>query len=390
MSTTARYDVVVFGAGLIGATFALLLARRSELKIAVVERAAAGSFNSLPNQRVVALGALATSLLGEIGAMDKFTIEQAYPYTKMFVWDENSDGQLCFRAAEYGQNELGHLVDSSACTRLLHEQMGNQSNVESYYDFAADRIVDDDTGVSVFSKSREITARLLIAADGADSWARKQARIFSHRQPFKQFGIVAKIRTSLSHQDTAWQRFLATGPVAVLPLHDNQSSIVWSTDCDYGESLMQLSEDEFCLVLANALDNRLGEIDLLSPRQVFPLQSQRADMYYRGRVVLVGDAAHSIHPLAGQGANLGFKDADCLADLLQRQPAQRLYAVNMLRRYQRSRKTDNEQTDWLMRVLHRAYRSDNPWWQIARGRGMNFLAGSRRVKTLLAKHAMGI
>ncbi|MBT8116100.1 MAG: FAD-dependent monooxygenase [Arenicella sp.] len=389
MSTT-KYDVVVVGAGLIGATFALLLAQRSNLKIGVVERAPELTSNPLPNQRVVALGALATALLAEVGVMSQLGPAQAYPYTKMFVWDENSNGELAFVAGDYGQQALGHLVDSTACNLLLQRELSQQGNVSTHYGFDARQLDIDKAGASLIADSGELKARLLVAADGGDSWVRNQAKIFSHRYSFEQVGIVATIRTRLSHQDTAWQRFLATGPIAVLPLHDNQSSIVWSVDAGYGESLMQLSDEEFCVSVEEAIQNRLGQVELISTRHAFALRSQRADAYFNRSVVLIGDAAHSIHPLAGQGANLGFKDADCLAGIMQSQTGNSLTDAALLRRYQRQRKIDNEQTDWLMHALFRAYRSDNPWWQIVRGKGMNFVGGSQRLKKLLAKQAMGI
>ena len=387
---TVKYDIAVVGAGLIGATFALLLAKRSKLKIVVVERAPALLKNEVPNQRVVALGTMATSLLDEIGVFDNLTREQAYPYTKMFVWDENSSGELSFDASDYGQTVLGHLVDSIACNLGLQYQLSQQENIDTYYDFQTSGLSMDDAGATLAGEPCNIDARLLVAADGGDSWVRKQAKIFSHRQAYGQIGIVAKIRTERSHQKTAWQRFLSTGPIAVLPLSDNQSSIVWSVDAQRGDSLMKLNNADFCDAVAEATQNRLGGIELLSERKAFPLQSQRAEAYFKACTVLLGDAAHSIHPLAGQGANLGFKDAKCLAALLQLQSIQSLSSTKVLASYQRTRKADNEQTDWLMHALYKAYRSNVPWWQVARGEGMRLLGNSDRLKALLAKHAMGI
>ena len=153
---------------------------------------------------------------------------------------------------------------------------------------------------------------------------------------------------------------------------------------------MKLNDADFCDAVSTAIENRLGDVELLSARNAFPLQSQRAEVYFKACTVLIGDAAHSIHPLAGQGANLGFKDVSCLVDLLQLQSTKSLSSAKVLRRYQRTRKADNEQTDWLMHTLHRAYRSNIPWWQVARGEGMRLLGSSERLKALLAKHAMGI
>ncbi len=390
MERVLKYDVTVVGAGLIGATFALLLAQRSKLKIAVVERSPALLKNEQANQRVVALGALATSLLDEVGIFETLTSEEAFPYTKMFVWDENSNGELSFDAGDYGQDVLGHMVDSMACNLRLQNQMSHQDNIDTFYDFQTNDILVNKAGALLAGEPFSIETKLLVAADGGGSWVRQQAKIFSHRQAFGQVGIVAKIRTERNHQQTAWQRFLGTGPIAVLPLNDNQSSIVWSVDIQHGDRLMQLSDADFADAVAAAIQNRLGRVELLSARKAFPLQSQRAEVYFKACIVLLGDAAHSIHPLAGQGANLGFKDASCLVDLLQLQSTGSLSSAKLLGSYQRTRKVDNEQTDWLMHALHKAYRNNIPWWQVARGAGMRWLGSSGRLKALLAKNAMGI
>ena len=219
---------------------------------------------------------------------------------------------------------------------------------------------------------------------------RQQARIFANRQSYQQRGIVANVKSSVAHQDTAWQRFLNTGPIAVLPLSNNHSSIVWSAEHELAQSLMALDDIEFCESLSQALDGRLGEFELCSKRLSFDLQSQRAEAYFANHVVLIGDAAHSIHPLAGQGANLGFKDIACLASLLQNTSAKDCADPVLLQRYERVRKADNEQTDLMMSALNKAYQGQAGFWLAIRGTGMNWLNRSGSIKRLLAKQAMGL
>jgi len=395
-----QYDVIVVGAGLIGSALALLLAqieRAKPLNIAVVERAEPLKEASQYNQRVVALGEVARSVLNQVGVFDQLGFEHCHAYQRMFVWDENSNGELEFTAQDAGTEALGHMIDSQQCNYLLQQKMLQHNNVDSFYaakpfalNLEANRtglIIEnsDDTDAG----EQALTAPLIIAADGGRSWVRQQARIFVNHQSYDQYGIVANVKSSKPHQDTAWQRFLHTGPVAVLPLADNHSSIVWSADNQEAESLMSLSDAGFCQALSQALEGRLGDFELCTKRQSFSLQSQRAERYFAKSAVLVGDAAHSIHPLAGQGANLGFKDIVHLTQLLKDELPSNFANPVLLQRFQRVRKADNEQTDTMMSALHKAYQGEAGLWLAMRGLGMNFINRSDTLKRVLARQAIG-
>lgn len=400
-----RVDIAIVGAGLIGSTLALWLAKHTALTIAVIERNAAMAQPQEPNQRVIALGQLAVNLLDDVGVFQRLNSEQSHPYTVMRVWDENSNGELAFDSDSLEAAQLGYMVDSpTACyqlqQKLLLQASQSKSRIECYFGVKLNALnrqnergfltATDGDGTLI-----EISTQLIVAADGAHSWVRQQAGIFANHHSYQQRGIVARIKTEKPHQDCAWQRFLSTGPLAILPLANNQSSIVWSADEAFATELMALEGAEFEIRLEHALQSRLGNVRLLSSRAAFPLHSQRAETYFKRNIVLLGDAAHSIHPLAGQGANLGFKDARALGQLLSSLSANEVTAKQLgepkfLAQYQRKRQADNQQTDALMSALHASYQFDLPIWMAARGMGMNMLNRSAVLRGLFAKQAMGL
>jgi len=401
------FDLIVVGAGMVGAAFALDVAQRGGLKVALVERSSPleidldNPISAEANQRVVALGARSVSLLDRVGVFSNLTPSQAHEYQSMMIWDENSYGELAFNAAEFGETKLGYMVDALACTKLLQTRALSCSNVDlsvqtndraqltCFFNTQCNDLSVDGSGSELDCGSVRLRAPLVVAADGARSWVRQQAGIFSNRFEYNQLGLVAKIKTSNLHDNCAWQKFLSTGPIAVLPLDDNYSSIVWSANLDYAKDLMALSDGDFQALLGQSLDWKLGEVTELGQRLAFPLISQKAQEYVAPNVALIGDAAHSIHPLAGQGANLGFKDVLCLSDMLCNERAKDYGSVSFLSRYQRRRQPDNEQTDWLMSALHRTYQNTDPYWARLRGAGMNWLNKSGPLKSVLAEQAMG-
>lgn len=403
--TKKRVDITIVGAGLIGSALALWLVKHTDLSIALVERNTAMPEPQESNQRVVALGQLALNFLDSIDALELLSPLQCHSYNKMHVWDENSNGELEFDSDSLDQAQLGCMVDSLACNFTLQQLLielaeSKPNSIECFFE-AQLQSLSRANGRGFLSlindqgETLELSAQLIVAADGARSWCRQQVGIFANHHEYKQRGIVARIETEQPHQDCAWQRFLSSGPLAVLPLANNQSSIVWSADDALASELLSLDAAQFEIRLQHALEDRLGKVTLLSAPVGFPLASQQAETYYKRNVVLVGDAAHSIHPLAGQGANLGFKDILALGQLLAQfsvndSSAKQLGEPRLLAKYQSLRRRDNQQTDALMSALHASYQIDAPLWMAARGLGMNVLNRTSILRELLAKQAMGL
>lgn len=387
---TIKVDIIIVGAGLIGSALALLLAKRKpNLCIAIVERGPQLLDNHFPNQRVVALGRVATEILDDVGILPKLGASFANPYEKMFVWDEYSDGELSFNAKEHDLDALGSMVDSVQCTLLLQQAIAVTDSIKTFYSSEPVSFTRYGGQAQLSLADETLKAPLIIAADGASSWLRKQVKIFANHRAYKQKGIVAKISTERPHLNTAWQRFLSSGPLAFLPVADNQCSIVWSAGEQLSMELMSLNNDEFAQRLSQAFEGRLGHVSVLSKPIAFPLVSQQAQTYFTQNVALVGDAAHSIHPLAGQGANLGFKDIQALTELLCNESVTCFSDVGLLQAYQRCRQKDNQQTDFMMSALHHAFQGRLPVWMLARGLGMNILNRSEGIKNMLVKQAIG-
>ena len=369
--TDQQTDIAIVGAGMVGAAAALSLSRAG-FNITLIEANEAPQWSEQEySLRVSAISAASEQLLEDIGVWQKIVNCRVSPYEAMRVWDASGSGRLDFDAADSGQASLGHIVENNLINASLIEEIQNKSNINFVTGSRLSGLKWINDGIQVkLENGKEIQSSLVIAADGGNSQVRKLCGIGVSGHDYRQTGIVARVRTSLPHEHTAWQRFLPTGPLAFLPLADGSCSIVWSADQERAVDLLKLDDEEFSLQLADAFEHRLGVVEVLSPRAGFPLQLANAESYSADRVVLLGDAAHRVHPLAGQGVNLGFQDViDLTAMVLEakqngRGAADPLY----LRKYARKRRADASIMLAGMDAIQRVFGND--LWSVCKSRNL--------------------
>lgn len=404
-STSAlQFDVVIVGAGLVGATMACAIAVNQScqsLRIAVIETLEPIAPSEAFDPRVVALTQASQKLLDEVGVWQGVLAERACAYTNMDVWDAEGTGRIQFDCHEVQQNHLGHIVENSVVTKLLWQRLKQLPQITVLHPAA---LVDwqrhdyDSGGEIVLSDGRQLTTALLIAADGANSNVRKLLNMATREWSYDHDAIVTTVKTQKPHQFTAWQRFLSTGPLAFLPLQEATqqndqeyySSIVWSADKDCAKQLMLLSDAEFKVALADAFEYKLGEVVAVAKRYSFPLKQRHAVDYIKANVALIGDAAHTIHPLAGQGVNLGFLDVQALATEIARACDRDLSPAepSVLRRYQRNRKSDNLGMMSIMEGFKFLFGRDELPVRWLRNEGMRKLNSLGLLKSAIVKQAM--
>lgn len=351
MRRRGQPDVAIVGGGVVGLAAALALAQAG-LDIALVEAARPPPWQAQrPDLRVYALAPDNAALLDALGVWPGVASARVHPYRRMRVWDAAGGGELVFDADRFGRRELGWIVEHGLLVDRLWQaviaagvRLDCPARITGFEQDAAGVRLQLDDGA-------RIESTLAIAADGAESTLRDLAGIDVDRQDYGQRGLVAYVTTAGSHEDTAWQRFLPGGPLALLPCgdvdagaaHGHRSSIVWTVPDGEARRLLALDEAEFNAALTRAFDSRLGQVTLQSPRAAFALRRQLARDYVRGRVVAVGDAAHVVHPLAGQGVNLGLRDIAALRDsvVAARRSRTDWSAADRLARWARVRKSEN-------------------------------------------------
>ena len=385
-----RHEVVVVGGGVVGAATALALLREG-FDVALIEKGSAPApwKPEHYDARVYALSPGTARFLETCGVWSRITAQRASPYNRMQVWEGTPLQSLTFDAAELAVPQLGHIVEDSLLRATLWSALGNAAMTGVQVKHLA---LESGRARLQLSNGEMLGAELVVAAEGADSPLREWAGIDVGGWAYPQRSIVCNVTTGKPHRGVAYQRFMPGGPLAFLPLADGRSSIVWSTDTAEAEELMALADAEFRVRLTEAFQRHLGEITAADKRFAFPLRLQHAQSYVAAGIALVGDAAHVIHPMAGQGLNLGLADVEALVTVLvdARKQKKSLGSLRVLQRYERQRKAENVEALALVDGLHRLFRLRAPEVGGLRELGMSLVGRAGMVKTALAKRAMGI
>jgi 2-octaprenylphenol hydroxylase len=399
------YDMVIHGAGIPGLTLALAMTRqlpdrkprillldRQDLQVDVTvlqKPTSAMDFDS----RVFALTYASKGLFERIGIWPGDAAERIHPYEQMTVWDAGGSGQLHFEAADIGTPSLGYIVEARVILQWLSQAVLQEPTIQLLVGDELLAMQEQPDALELhLASGKKITTRLLVGADGAQSRVRQLADIEVAGWSYHQQAVVATVATEQDHAATAWQRFLPEGPLAFLPMQRPWSSIVWTVSDQRAVDLCDMAEEEFQQQLADDLEQRLGKIKAVGPRVRFPLKLSHARRYIGSRLALVADAAHSVHPLAGQGLNLGLQDVSALALQLGKTWAARqdIGSRRPLRAYERSRRGDNMLMQGSFDGLKRLFSNDHVLLGVLRNTGLNIVNQVPVVRNAFARKAMGI
>lgn len=392
MSRTTRVDVIVAGGGMAGAVTALALARTG-LATTVVDPRRAVFPGEQPAMRVSSIHHASEDALRRLGAWSRIAAGRTAPFDRIEVRDAGHDQVLVFDAADAGLGHLAHILENDLVVASVHEAL---ANCDGFVESPPGRIVDsrrDGGQVAVTcSDGTHLRGRLLVAADGAGSALRRQAGIPRQVFDYRQQALVARVVTRPGHGGTARQIFLPGGPLAFLPLADDSCSIVWSLPADEAVAMQALSDGDFLARLESACHGHMGELLSSGRRLAFPLRRSHARRYHAERLVLVGDAGHTVHPLAGLGANQGIADALALAAVLAeaRERDQDIGGERVLSAYQRRRRPHNAAALAAMDLFHFGFANDSAALGALRGRVLARVAASPAARRLFVRQACGL
>lgn len=379
------FDIIIVGGGMVGQAFALSMAKHN-LSIAIIEPNNPNpKIQEAFHTRVSAITPTSETLLKAIGVWDLIQRKQVFSNTS--VWDENSHGRLDFSATDDNNTHLGHIIENDCIQSAMYAALSDTK--VTFISAKLDGFDKIKQGYRVIlDDDKQLECLLLIGADGARSRVRDLAGIAFSENNYQQKAIVCNIRTSKHFKNTTWQRFLSNSIIALLPLSEHEASIVWSAENHLAEELLALSPQNFAQLLSAGVEYRFGEFEVLSEVQSFPLIERSAKTYVEESLALIGDAAHNIHPLAGQGVNLGFSDIRELSQQLETN-MDILGDYLILRKYARARRLDNELMAKTMSGLNWVYKENNEPLRWARGFGMNLINTTPTLKSFFQKSATG-
>lgn len=387
------YDILIAGAGLAGNCLALAL-KDSGLKVAIIEAFSREQLHASPaGDRALALSAGTVNMLQALGAWQGVA-DAATPITDIHISDRGHFGKTRLSARRQGVNALGYVIYA----RDIEDHVAAlvvEADIRQYCPARLIGLMSGRDAVNVSLKQQDqslnLTAALLVGADGGQSSVRKLLDIPQQVTEYDQTALVTTVKSTLPHHNTAFERFTDSGPLALLPLKDNLSAVVWTRKHEEAKALMAGGEADFIAQLQDCFGYRLGELMLAAPRRAFPLSLIRAQSMVSGRTVIIGNAVHQLHPVAGQGFNLGLRDVVQLAEMILDQHQQDLDIgdSDLLSRYIECRQPDHDHTiaftDNVVKIF------SNDWLALAavRNVGLAVLDQIPFAKGILAKHAMG-
>lgn len=395
MSEVKKYDVIILGGGLVGLTLAVALIR-SGFHVALIE-------NNLPRPissdakydlRISAINHASQRIFENLNVWQDVLTLGINAYQEMHVWDASGMGEIHFTCTDVGEANMGYMIENRVLIKALWTQLQNAEHVDLFCPaFVKDVAVSEKSVAVILDDGQTLSGKLLVGADGANSWLRDHLDFQLHAWPYHHSALIATVETEKPHQQTAWQIFLPDGILAFLPLSNpHHCSIVWSTIPNEIEQSHQLPVEEFNQKLASAFAYRLGKVQKISESAVFPLHMRHVKQYVQTRVALIGDAAHTIHPLAGQGVNLGLLDAICLAEVISNSHKKHLDigSLKTLRHYERWRKGDNWLMITAMESFKRLFGSEFSLIKMIRNLGLTFTNRFSFAKNDIMRRAMGL
>lgn len=386
-----QFDCVVVGGGMVGAASALSLAALG-LKVAIIERSEPETYS--PEQvydlRVSAISLASEQLLKQLGAWQQIEQWRLCPYKRLAVW-ESVQAYTEFNANDIEQSHLGHIIENRLIQLSLWQRIHSHQNIKLFCPESLISIEQSTHSARLTLSSQIIESKLVIAADGANSQVRKLVNIGTTGWDYAQSAMLINVKTALPQQDITWQQYFPTGPVAMLPMPGNNASLVWYHQKDEISRLSSLANVNLQQEIQQNFPERLGNVEVIA-KAAFPLTRRHANQYCKGRVVLLGDAAHTINPMAGQGVNLGFKDVKALQTVLAEAigNGEFWYASSVLMRYEKKRRNDNLLMMSTMDALYLSFSHQSTAAKLARNIALSMVNKAPFLKNKALAYACGI
>jgi len=403
-----KFDLLIVGAGMVGLTLALALRKSANLNIAIADTLSVTDLTNKPEVRVSAINVASKTIFERLDVWKNITSQRLQAYQNMHIWDKAGLGKLDFSVddlSRFPKNEhLGWIIENKVIRNALWQKAEQDEGIRFFTQSKLANIAVGESEVfasfeqsadnSINQTETPIIAKLVVGADGANSWLRKQMNMAMIIRDYDHHALVATVKCPQGHKNTAWQVFLPSGPLAFLPLFPSNSdvcSIVYSTSPEEAKRLTELSSDDFSKELTAASDGKLGAIELVSERHTHPLTMRLAQDFVKERMVLIGDAAHTIHPLAGQGVNLGLLDAAALAQSLASLTSEQdLADQKNLKAFARYRKSEAVEMIAAMEAIKQTFSIQQSGFKLLRGLGMSLLDNIKPAKKLLVEKALGL